>query len=336
MADTNPFANVTVRVWGEEPGATLNAVADPPATSVADAPDLETLPTSDVSEEMPPGDDQPEPGEVETQEGVEELEEPAQQQQQRRGRFDRRFSDLTKERNDALLAAAKAEGRAEALAEFVRHQALLTPQPGQQPAAEQPPQDGLHRDAQGMPQFPQEADYATTAAYHQAMHAYTVATAQIIAQQTLAQERAQEAQRTRRETVEAAVAVARDRYPNFDQLIAQSTVPFNPAMQQAINDSQHWPLVMAHLAQHPTEARALSNATLRDAVKAVERIEADLVPAAPAASQDEPQPRIATPPTPITPARGRSTVAAPRGLESLSPYEFFRQRNEEERALRRL
>jgi hypothetical protein len=297
-----------------------------------------------VLEETPPATDESPEAEPEP----EPTEEPAPEEgaseedasQRRRGRFDRRFSDLTKERNEALLAQARAEGRAEAEREhneYLRQQLAGAPAPQAPPV----PQDGLRRDEQGRVQRPREAEYATASDYEQAMDVYESArdaerTALILAtvqQQTHAV---------------TALSAAKAAHPDYDEVVGpwQQRARLDPYAQQAIMQSPERYELCHFLATHPEEQHGLERLTGFDAILAIgalqERVRGTRAAPASAPNGAAPPPTLSPPPAPppppppppITPTRGRGTPPQ-RGYEGLSFLEFKKLRDKEEWEARR-
>jgi hypothetical protein len=329
MADEryDPFAHAVV--WGEaEPETTLNAAADPPAAPVAVEP-APVEPEPDEREDAPL-DEAPETEPEAPEEGESEEEAPAKPRS--RHPIQPRLSELTQQRNAereqrlaAEIARAKAEGRAEALEELLRHQGLQAPRPPE------PVQDGLSRTPQGRPIRPAEDAYATTQDYHQALHTYEDALGQWHSQQAI---QAYEQQRTEREATQKVL----ERYPDFYRVVQGSRIPINQDVGVAINASPEKPALLYHLATHPDEAASLAQVQGVQAFRAIAALELALSSPPPATETngagEPPKPPPLEPPPPIAPTRGTG-ARPPRGYDDVTTMEFFDMRNKEEMARRR-
>jgi hypothetical protein len=96
------------------------------------------------------------------------------------------------------------------------------------------------------------------------------------AQRRSATEKAQAAQQSAVEAFKSRVATATAELPDFEDVIAESTIPLPQHMEQAIYDSDVGPHLAYYLATHEDEALALAKMNPISAVRSLGRIEAKI------------------------------------------------------------
>lgn len=314
MADENIFADAIV--W-EPPGGT----PAPLATAVA-----EPEPPPDVApgeaEAAPPED---EPGsEAEPVAPVEGEEPVAPDQPAGESRFQRRFSDLTHERD---LARQEAQLLREQLD---RERALHRP-PVQEPPPSQtqaPPTEPFQRDQYGNPLLPPATQFPTQEAYEQAFVAWH---REDMRRAILADRQEQELHRT--------VTEMRTRYPDFDQVMQGRPLYISPVAFQALGGMGREGLEVAyHLRRHPELQAQYATQTGNDAVMAMMRLAIQLENArqtpAPTGPPAPLPPRVSQAPPPITRTRATGSVP-PVDLETIDIMDFIQARDQQERERRR-
>ena len=96
------------------------------------------------------------------------------------------------------------------------------------------------------------------------------------AQQRSAAEKAQVAHQSAVQAFVSRVATATAELPDFEEVIAESTIPMPQHMEQAIYDSEVGPHLAYYLATHEDEALALTKMNPISAVRSLGRIEAKI------------------------------------------------------------
>ena len=154
---------------------------------------------------------------------------------------------------------------------------------------------------------PQRSQYATEDEYIEAMADWR-------ADQRIAERERQkvEAQlKAEAEAIDAAfitkVKKAAAEIEDFEEVVSAATVNVPDFLVMAIKESDAGPLLTYYLAKNQDEARRISSMRPIQAIKALDRIERDLM-----ADEPETKPEVSTPktkraPDPITPVRGTTT-----------------------------
>jgi len=119
-------------------------------------------------------------------------------------------------------------------------------------------------------------------------------------------ERAQEADRRQEAFLEKAEKVA-ERYPDFQAVVSNPTLPINEAMAEFIADSDQGADIAYHLGKNPMKAAQIAQMSPIKAARELTRIESEL-------SQTQAKP-VSKAPAPITPIAGV-------GASSKSPSEM--------------
>lgn len=170
---------------------------------------------------------------------------------------------------------------------------------------------------------PKRESFVDDAEYQQAEIAHR---AEKLARELLEERtRASQAEKSQEAFLERAEKV-QERYPDFQQVIGNPTLPINQAMAEFIEDSEHGPDVAYFLGKNPGKAYEISQLTPVKAARELVRIEAELA-AKPKASPSKA-------PEPITPVgtRGKaSSSPLPSDDDDIDTW----MRKEQERTLRR-
>ncbi len=127
------------------------------------------------------------------------------------------------------------------------------------------------------------------------------------------------------------VSKARAEYDDWDEVVAGSKITVPQAAIDAAVDLDNGPDVAYYLATHPEEAEKLMDLSAIRVVHAVGKISDKL-----AAERVAPPPKPKVkPPEPLAPV-GASATRSGLSLDELSPREYIRIRNKQERENRRL
>ncbi|MGE5621429.1 MAG: hypothetical protein ACM3VY_00230 [Candidatus Bathyarchaeota archaeon] len=243
------------------------------------------------------------------------------QHQKRKGRdIQKRFDELTRQREDA-----KAE------ADYWRRLATGQQQPaGQQPTQQTPaPAD----DPEPVPeQFNDLKDYAKALAEWTADRKVKEALAD-----QRNQEAQQQAQKQQQDTAKAwsdRQESVRNELPDYDEVLVASDIALPGHVMQAIVESDVGPKIAYHLAKNPAEAEKLLAMTPTAALKEIGRIEGRL--SASATSSTTAQPAASKPvetskaPAPISPVSGSSSAEV-KDPEKMSFEEWKEYRQKQRR-----
>ena len=227
---------------------------------------------------------------VEEAEGSEPAAEEAQTQEEPKKanpKLERRFSDLTKQREEARKEAQRER---EQRLELERKIAELQQQAPKAPVADVEPQPSQFQDA----------------------FEYAKALAEYTADKRIEEMRKQEAEakiaQERQKVIDSwaqRVQAAKAEMPDFDEMVASSEVVVSDAVRDSILESDVGPQILYHLAENEELARKISGMSDRAAVKELGKLEARFEK-----KPEEVKPVIKSKaPPPATPIRAAAGVA---------------------------
>ena len=231
----------------------------------------------------------PEPVAEEEQSEPKEAEKEANQEGERKQnpKLEKRFSEITKQREEARLEAQR-----ERQARLELEQRLAALEQNRQP----------QQQAVNIDQEPQPSQFADAFEYAKALAEYSTEKALAERDRQIALAREQEAQQKIIQSWAQKVQAAKAELPDFDDLVASSDVVVNNAVRDAILESDVGPKILYHLAENNDLAKKIAglspNAALREIGKLEARFEAK-----PETKQTAPVVKSKAP-TPIQPIRG--------------------------------
>jgi superfamily I DNA and/or RNA helicase len=224
-------------------------------------------------------DDQSEPKEAEKE---------ANQEGERKQnpKLEKRFSEITKQREEARK---EAQNERQARVELEQRLAALEQQrqPQQQSYVDQEPQPSQFNDA---------FEYA------KALAEFSTEKALAERDRQVAQQREQEAQQKIIQSWAQKVQEAKAELPDFDDLVASSDVVVNNAVRDAILESDVGPKILYHLAENNDLAKKIASLSPNAALREIGKLEAKFE-VNPETKQTTPVVRSKAP-TPIQPIRG--------------------------------
>lgn len=153
-------------------------------------------------------------------------------------------------------------------------------------------------------------------------HRAEVKARELVEQRTKA-ERAEKSQEAFLERSEK----AQERYPDFQAVISNPTLPINAAMAEFIEDSEHGPDVAYYLGKNPGKAYEISQLPPMRAARALVAIESELA-AKPKASPSKA-------PEPITPIGTRGKASSSSLPSDNDPIDVWMEKERERTAKRR-
>ena len=235
--------------------------------------------------------------EVEPTEVVEERSEPEIEKEQEEKpkanpKLERRFSEITKQREEARKEAQQERQAREALEARL---AVLERQPAPQaPKVDEEPQPSQFNDA---------FEYA------KALAEYTAD--QRIGEMRRQDAEAKEAQERQKviETWASKVQAAKASMPDFDDIVASSDVVVNDDIRDAILESDVGPQILYHLAENDDVAKRIAGLTPKQALREIGKLEARFE-----VKETKPEPTPITrskAPAPINPLRGSNPADVP-------------------------
>ena len=207
-------------------------------------------------------------------------------------KLERRFSEITKQREEARK---EAQTEREARQALEARLAVLEKQPAPQaPKVDEEPQPSQFNDA----------------------FEYAKALAEYTADQRIGEMRRQDAEakqaQERQKVIEtwaSKVQAAKASMPDFDDIVASSDVVVNDDIRDAILESDVGPQILYHLAENDDVAKRIAGLTPKQALREIGKLEARFE-----AKETKPEPTPITrskAPAPINPLRGSNPADVP-------------------------
>ena len=234
----------------------------------------------------------PEPEQVEADGSEPEAKEEAKQEEPKKAnpKLERRFSDLTKQREEARKEAQAERERREALEK--RLAAL---------------------EAQSQPQKAETVDEEPQPSQFQDAFEYAKALAEYTADKRIEEMKRQEAEaranEQRQKVIDSwaqKVQAAKAELPDFDEMVASSDVVVSDAIRDSILESDVGPKILYHLAENEELAKKIAGMSERAALKELGKLEARFEKTEP--TEVKPV-KKSNAPAPVTPLKAVSGVA---------------------------
>jgi len=232
-------------------------------------------------------EDTPEPVAEDDQSEPKEAEKEANQEGERKQnpKLEKRFSEITKQREEA-----RQEAQRERQARVDLEQRLAALEQQRQPQA-------INVD-----QEPQPSQFSDAFEYAKALAEFSTERALAERDRQVAQAREQEAQQKIIQSWAQKVQEAKAELPDFDDLVASSDVVVNNAVRDAILESDVGPKILYHLAENNDLAKKIASLSPNAALREIGKLEAKFE-AKPETKQTAPVVRSKAP-APIQPIRG--------------------------------
>ena len=202
---------------------------------------------------------QSEPEEIEAEGSEPEAKEEAKQEERKQNpKIERRFSEITKQREEARKEAQREREAREALErqiEELKQQA--------QPVKATPVEEE-----------PQPSQFADAFEYAKALAEYTAdKRIEALKQEEAAAKAAQERQKVI-DSWATRVEEAKSEMPDFDDMVASSSVVVSDAIRDAILESDVGPKILYHLAENEEVAQKIAGMSERAAMREIGKLEA--------------------------------------------------------------
>jgi len=239
---------------------------------------VETEPTVEDTPQSEPVADEPKP--------VEEGE------KKPNPKLEKRFSELTKQREMARQEADRERQRAADLE--ARLEAL---EKGSKPVKQDEPN-----------KEPQPSDFTDAFEYAKALAEYSTAKALENRDKQEAERKANEERQKVMTSWQTKLEAAKSELPDYEDMIASSDVVVSDQVRDAILESDVGPKILYHLAENPEVATKISGLSLTSALREIGKLEARFEKTAEA---PKPAVRKSNAPAPINPIRGGSNVDVP-------------------------
>ena len=239
---------------------------------------VETEPTVEDTPQSEPVADEPKP--------VEEGE------KKPNPKLEKRFSELTKQREMARQEADRERQRAADLE--ARLEAL---ERGSKPVKQDEPN-----------KEPQPSDFTDAFEYAKALAEYSTAKALENRDKQESERKANEERQKVMTSWQTKLEAAKSELPDYEDMIASSDVVVSDQVRDAILESDVGPKILYHLAENPEVATKISGLSLTSALREIGKLEARFEKTAEA---PKPAVRKSNAPAPINPIRGGSNVDVP-------------------------
>ena len=225
-----------------------------------------------------------------------EAEKEATEERKPNPKLEKRFSELTKQREAARQEAQREREAREALEARL---AALEKSSQPQQASEQPEDE------------PQPHQFSDAFEYAKALAEFT-------AEKALRERDRQEAERKENEQRQKVltewakrVETAKAELPDFDDMVASSDVVVTDPIRDAILESDVGPQILYHLAENPEIAEKLASQSVASALRQLGKLEAKFEKAVEEQTETKPSKTVAkksNAPEPIKPLRGSSVA----------------------------
>lgn len=227
-------------------------------------------------------------------EGNEATVEEDQKERKPNPKIERRFSEITKQREAAKAEAQKEREAREALeARLKELESKVNPQQAQA-------QDDFGPE-------PKPEEFNDMFEYAKALAEYTADKKLMERDKAEADRKAAEQRQQFEKNWADRVNAARSELPDFDEMIQSSEVAVSDPVRDAIMDSDVGPQILYHLAENPEFAQELGKKSVISALREIGKLEARFEKATTSVAS-EPEVKTATvkskAPAPITPIRG--------------------------------
>lgn len=284
VVDTTPQPKQAANVITSENLAEFTAKKLGLATEAAPSEAANESTTVDAEPEVEQGES--DPGEKEAAAG----------EKKQNPKLEKRFSELTKQREAARQEAERErQARLDLEARLREYEQRSQPQQ----AAEPDPK-------------PDPAQFNDAIEYAEALAEWTADKKLRERDQQEMARKAQEEQNRLRQQFAERLEAAKSELPDYDEMIASSDVSVSQPVTDAIIESDVGPQILYHLAENPDFARALADKSIAAQLRAIGRLEAQFEKAekpAPKAKQPTPVAKKSNAPAPITPLRSTGNAS---------------------------
>jgi len=235
----------------------------------------------------------PEPTEEAPQSEPEAIEEATQPEERKQNpKLEKRFSEITKQREAARQEAQREREAREALEARLRD-----------------------LEAKVAPQAPAKVDEEPKPDQFTDAFEYAKALAEWSAEQALLNRDKQEAERKANEerqkliqSWQTKLEQAKATLPDYEEMIASSDVVVNDDIRDAILESDVGPQILYHLAENPEIAKKITGGSTRQALRELGKLEARLEAKQPETKRIDPVVARSKAPEPISPIRAANSV----------------------------
>ena len=231
--------------------------------------------------------------EAEEQSGQESEETKATEEKKPNPKLEKRFSELTKQREDARKEAQREREQREQLESKLKElEQRSNPAPVQSSAYEKP----------------QPHQFTDAFEYAEALSEWSAEQALLNRDKQEAERRANDERQKMLNDWQKRLDAAKSDLPDYEDMVASSDVQVSDAVRDAILESDVGPRILYHLAENPEIAEKLNAGSMISALRQIGKLEAQFEKKETPVSEAKPSVARSKAPAPINPIKGSSGV----------------------------
>jgi len=231
--------------------------------------------------------------EAEEQSGQESEETKATEEKKPNPKLEKRFSELTKQREDARKEAQREREQRESLESRLKElEQRSNPAPVQSSAYEKP----------------QPHQFTDAFEYAEALSEWSAEQALLNRDKQEAERRANDERQKMLNDWQKRLDIAKSDLPDYEDMVASSDVQVSDAVRDAILESDVGPRILYHLAENPEIAEKLNAGSMISALRQIGKLEAQFEKKETPVSEAKPSVARSKAPAPINPIKGSSGV----------------------------
>jgi hypothetical protein len=231
--------------------------------------------------------------EAEEQSGQESEETKATEEKKPNPKLEKRFSELTKQREDARKEAQREREQRESLESRLKEL--------EQRANPTPVQSSVY-------EKPQPHQFTDAFEYAEALSEWSAEQALLNRDKQEAERKANDERQKMLNDWQKRLDVAKSDLPDYEDMVASSDVQVSDAVRDAILESDVGPRILYHLAENPEIAEKLNAGSMISALRQIGKLEAQFEKKETPVAESKPSVARSKAPAPINPIKGSSGV----------------------------
>ena len=231
--------------------------------------------------------------EAEEQSGQESEETKVTEEKKPNPKLEKRFSELTKQREDARKEAQREREQRESLESRLKElEQRANPAPVQSSAYEKP----------------QPHQFTDAFEYAEALSEWSAEQALLNRDKQEAERKANDERQKMLNDWQKRLDAAKSDLPDYEDMVASSDVQVSDAVRDAILESDVGPRILYHLAENPEIAEKLNAGSMISALRQIGKLEAQFEKKETPVAESKPSVARSKAPAPINPLKGSSGV----------------------------
>ena len=231
--------------------------------------------------------------EAEEQSGQESEETKVTEEKKPNPKLEKRFSELTKQREDARKEAQREREQRESLESRLKEL--------EQRANPAPVQSSVY-------EKPQPHQFTDAFEYAEALSEWSAEQALLNRDKQEAERKANDERQKMLNDWQKRLDVAKSDLPDYEDMVASSDVQVSDAVRDAILESDVGPRILYHLAENPEIAEKLNAGSMISALRQIGKLEAQFEKKETPVAESKPSVARSKAPAPINPLKGSSGV----------------------------